>query len=498
MCFHTYVRMSQADPRARRAICACVSDKLRGMKAKLSSIATVNDQTERLLSFSDAVFAIAMTFLALDLGAIPLDVGDAGGPTTGDYIRENVTDYAVYFGTFLVVGFLWWRHHLMFRYIKRSTPLLIWINTFMLALVAALPYPASIVSEAPELGLAVLMLLFPLALIGVLMLLEWEVAVRQKLVIPGLPKRYASYIRAQLTASPIVLLLASALATLSWLKDSSIALQFAAGMWALLIVLPLVLRHFWPTPDRAYEVDIDTLSPQWQSLEETAAEETHRIRGLLARLRNGSDTDRLIVLTDGVVAIAVTILALQLRPPTPDETITNEVLLENLKDAPTWTYIVTFVLISLFWRGHVRIFSSLRGADPVVLWLNLLFLMFISFLPTTAALQARDESTTAVAFYLLMMFFTGAAMAVLGQYGLRAKNLTVTVGNAAERRLGLIRSVTAVTAFLIAFILVVAFNNPALSNVVWVIFIISGRYSAYALRKIKREELTESQHFAKT
>lgn len=462
-----------------------VSDKLPAMKPKLSSISTVNDQTERLLGFSDAVFAIAMTFLALDLGAIPLDVGQVGGPTTGEYIRENVTDYAVYFGTFLVVGFLWWRHHLMFRYIKRASPVLIWINTFMLALVAALPYPASIVSEAPELGLAVLMLLFPLALIGVLMLLEWEVALRQKLLIPDLPQRHISYVRAQLTASPIVLLLASALAFFSWRSGSEVALHFAVGMWALLIVLPLVLRKFWPTPDQAYEVDIDTLSPQWQSLEDTAAEETQRIRGLLARMRNGSDTDRLMVLTDGVVAIAVTILALQLRPPAPEEAITNEVLLENLANAPTWTYIVTFVLISLFWRGHVRIFAYLKGADPVVLWLNLLFLMFISFLPTTAALQARDESTTAVAFYLLMMFFTGAAMALLGQYGLRAKTLTITVGNAAQRRLGLIRSVTAVTAFFIAFVLVIAFDNPALSAVVWVIFIISGRYSAYELRKIR-------------
>ena len=80
----------------------------------LSSISTTNDETERLLGFSDAVFAIAMTFLALDLGAVPDDVGRPGGPTTVDFLHENIPDYVVYFGTFLVVGFLWWRHHLMF------------------------------------------------------------------------------------------------------------------------------------------------------------------------------------------------------------------------------------------------------------------------------------------------------------------------------------------------------------------------------------------------
>ncbi len=110
-----------------------------------------------------------MTFLALDLGAIPAEVGHPGGTSTLEYLHENIPDYGVYFGTFLVVGFLWWRHHLMFRFIKRSSGGLVWTNTLMLALVAMLPYPASVVSEAPGLGLALLMLLAPLTLIGLLM-----------------------------------------------------------------------------------------------------------------------------------------------------------------------------------------------------------------------------------------------------------------------------------------------------------------------------------------
>ncbi len=454
------------------------------MKGKLSSTATINDQTERLLGFSDAVFAIAMTFLALDLGAIPLEVGQPGGPSAGDYIHESLTDYAVYFGTFLVVGFLWRRHHLMFRYIKRTSTSLIWTNTFMLALVAVLPYPASVVSEAPQLGLALLMLLLPLALIALLMLVEWEIAVHAGLVIPGLPKPHISYIRSQVTPSPIILFVASGLAALSWANGSQVPLQFAPGMWVLLVILPMVLRRYWPPPDRAYEVDIDTLSPQWQSLEGMAAEEAKRVRGLIARLHNGSDTDRLTILTDGVIAIAVTILALQLRPPSTDEVVTSEVILKNLQEAPTLTYIATFVLISLFWRSHVRIFSYLKGADPAVLWLNLLFLMFISFLPTTTALQTRDVSTASSAFYLLMMLLAATALAVLGQYGARAKNLAIHVGTPAEQRLVLIRSLTPLAAFLIALICVVAFDNPALSAVMWVIFIIVARYTSILHRRI--------------
>lgn len=461
------------------------------MKAMLSSISTTNDETERLLGFSDAVFAIAMTFLALDLGAVPENLGQPGGPTTADFLHENIPDYAVYFGTFLLVGFLWWRHHLMFRYIKRSSGGILWTNTLMLALVAMLPYPASVVSEAPNSGLALLMLLVPLTAIGLLMWLQWEIAVRGHLVIPNLPKPYVSYVRAQVMASPIVLALASCAATYSWLNDSTLARRIAFGMWTLLIILPVVLRRIYPTPDHAYQVDVDQLSDKWQSLEDRQKEETARIRGLLARLRNGSDTDRIKVLTDGVVAIAVTILALQLRPPPHNEPITDEAILDNLANVPAWTYFVTFVLITLFWRGHVRIFTYLRGADPVVLWLNLIFLMFISFLPIAAAINARDVAVPALSFYLLMMFLTGLAMAVLGQYGSRARNLTVELGTPTERLIATIRSATAVSAFLIALILVVAFDSPVLSNVIWVIFIVAGRLSAYLVKR-DREARTPS------
>ena len=51
-------------------------------------------------------------------------------------------------------------------------------------------------------------------------------------------------------------------------------------MWTLLIILPIILRRFFPAPDQAYEVKVAALPETWQSLEETEQEETKRIRGL--------------------------------------------------------------------------------------------------------------------------------------------------------------------------------------------------------------------------
>jgi hypothetical protein len=57
-----------------------------------------------------------------------------------------------------------------------------------------------------------------------------------------------------------------------------------------------------------------------------------------------------------------------------------------------------------------------------------------------------------------------------------------------------LRAVTAVSAFLIALILVVVFDNPALSNVIWVIFILSGQLSRY----LRRREMAQSTATAAT
>ena len=77
---------------------------------------------------------------------------------------------------------------------------------------------------------------------------------------------------------------------------------------------------------------------------------------------------------------------------------------------------------------------------------------------------AQDQGTTALAFCLLMMFFTWRSDGCSGQYGSRAKNLTVELGTETQRMIvATLRAVTAVSAFLIALILVVVFDNPALS-----------------------------------
>ncbi len=446
------------------------------MAEQISSVDTTSEQNERLLGFSDAVFAIAMTFIALDLGDIPENIGQAGGEPIGEYVAESARAYGVYFGTFLVVAFLWWRHHLIFRYIKRTSKALVWLNIAMLALVAALPYPAQLLGESDGSPVALLALLIPLVLIGVILWLQWELALRQRLTIPRLPSGTIKYVRSQLVNSPVTLGVGAILAAVSWETESSLVYRLSLTMWLLLVVVALVLRRIWPVPEQATEIILHSDDGEWSAAADVDEQEATRVRSVLSRIRNGSDTDRIKVLTDGVVAIAVTILALQLRPPEASD-ITNAAILESLRDVPWSNYLTTFLLISVFWMAHCRIFRRVLGADTVLLWLNLFFLMFISFLPTTSALQAAADVPETMVIYMLAMFFTSVSLSAIGVYAMYGKKLSVAPASESDGVTSMIRSLVMAAAFLGVVVVVWITQNVAWASAIYVIIILNGRIS---------------------
>lgn len=455
------------------------------MAERVSSIDTMSEQNERLLGFSDAVFAIAMTFLALELGDTPEDLGEPGGDSVDEFILERVSAYGVYFGTFLVVAFLWWRHHLIFRYIKRSSKSLVWLNVAMLALVAALPYPAQILGEASSSALALLVLLIPLILIGLLLWLQWELALKQRLTIPRLPSGTVKYVRSQLVNSPLTMGVAAALAAISLEIDSAFAYVMSLGMWPLLLVVSVVFSQIWPVPEQATEILVGDDDGDWSAAANVDEEEATRVRTVLARVRNGSDTDRLKVLTDGVVAIAVTILALQLKPP-PASGVTNEAILANLSQVPWSNYLTTFLLISVFWMAHVRIFRRVLGADATLLWFNLFFLMFISFLPTAAALAngTNWQVPETIVIYMLSMFFTSMSLTVISVYASYGKKLAVPPGSEVEGVVLTIHSMSTMVAFLVAAGLVWVTQDTNWAQGVYVVLFMNGRFGRRLAVKI--------------
>src|SRR4029078_9461385 len=113
------------------------------------------------------------------------------------------------------------------------------------------------------------------------------------------------------------------------------------------------------------------------------------------------DTVRVVAFSDAVFAITITLLVLEIRPPTGDKS-----LLHGLLDLwPSYlAYALTFLFIGQVWANHHVMFDHIRGRSGVVLLLNTLLLMVVAFLPFATSVLAGafrdgDGERTAVVFY---------------------------------------------------------------------------------------------------
>jgi uncharacterized membrane protein len=125
--------------------------------------------------------------------------------------------------------------------------------------------------------------------------------------------------------------------------------------------------------------------------------------------------ERLIFFSDAVFAIAITLLALDIRLPAGGEEPSNAQLLAQLLGLwPKYlAYLVSFMAIGTFWVGHHRRFQLIRRYDRGLLTLNLLFLMVIAFIPFPTSVISESGNRTATIFYALTIILGGLMLAAL-------------------------------------------------------------------------------------
>jgi len=115
-------------------------------------------------------------------------------------------------------------------------------------------------------------------------------------------------------------------------------------------------------------------------------------------------------LSDGIFAIVMTLLILELHVPNLPSTAPNvEVTPALLALGPKFlSYLVAFVSLGVFWVGHHLMYHAIRRADRTLLWLNIVFFMFVSLLPfSTSVLNAFPRT-------LIAPLLFGANLALVG------------------------------------------------------------------------------------
>jgi uncharacterized membrane protein len=137
------------------------------------------------------------------------------------------------------------------------------------------------------------------------------------------------------------------------------------------------------------------------------------------------ETNRLEAFSDGVFAIAITLLVLEIKVPPPD-TALGAALLQLW---PSYlAYVVSFLVIGAIWINHHAMFHHIVRVDGTLLLLNVLHLMLIAFLPFPTAVLAEafhraTDEPIAAAFYGGILTVIGIFVNAMWRYAARGDRL---------------------------------------------------------------------------
>ncbi len=128
--------------------------------------------------------------------------------------------------------------------------------------------------------------------------------------------------------------------------------------------------------------------------------------------------DRVLTLSDGVFAIAITLLVLDLVPNIPTGVTGPRFVSELFDMAPELVaYFLSFLVIGRFWDSHRSFFRYISLADARVSWINLLLLLWITLIPATAALLGSHwQEPAAIILYTINVVLATASLWLLWRY----------------------------------------------------------------------------------
>lgn len=134
------------------------------------------------------------------------------------------------------------------------------------------------------------------------------------------------------------------------------------------------------------------------------------------------DGARIEAFSDGVFAIAITLLILEIKVPAPNADLAARLL----KQWPSYlAFVISFLFIGIMWINHRRLFAHIKRADNMLLALNLLLLLGVTTVPFPTAVLAQhlgqNGQRAAMILYNATYFVIGIPFNVLWRY-CRSKN----------------------------------------------------------------------------
>ena len=183
-----------------------------------------------------------------------------------------------------------------------------------------------------------------------------------------------------------------------------------------------------------------------------------------ARFERVHDPARVMALSDGIFAVVITLLVLEVHVPElgPGQRLVDA--LHEIRPSVV-AFLISFVVIAISWTAHRDLFVHLRLTDRNVVWLNLLYMLPLSLLPFGAALISRHErDPAAISIYGTLLVMLATTRLVIWLYATSRPHLLYEPIDPRSRKRGVLLVAVPLAFYLVA--IAIASSMPLVS--IWI------------------------------
>jgi TMEM175 potassium channel family protein len=194
---------------------------------------------------------------------------------------------------------------------------------------------------------------------------------------------------------------------------------------------------------------------------------------LLSELGN-LEYDRVLFFSDAVIAIAITLLVVDIRVPDLPASLIHAGDVLRTSGSRIFGFALSFAVIGMFWMGHHSVFRHIRALDRTLISLNLLFLATVAFLPFPTALlsAASTQQAPATIFYAACVAAAGLAELAIWLYAIKTAGLVADSVTPLMRRYYAVRM--ARTPLVFGLSIPVAAVAPGVAPYLWILTAVAG------------------------
>ena len=169
--------------------------------------------------------------------------------------------------------------------------------------------------------------------------------------------------------------------------------------------------------------------------------------------RRRGNPERVTMFTDGVFAIIITILVLEIGVPAdlPEQSL-RDAIDETGPELLAWA--ISFLIVGMYWAWHRDLFNQVRYVNRDVVWLNLLFMMPAALIPFAASVLGEyHDEPIALHLYGAVLIVTSLLRWLLYGYVMRRPSLLWEPPDTKQRRVGGFLAGAPIVVYLIAMLL---------------------------------------------